>query len=423
VARKILHLFRNNLADPSTEVFDDFNAQDFARMELESSASSFESLRQENESVEHTAVEMPSVSPPHHSAHNFVLESQLPIEADDFLPAVEQSESNEPCDYLPELQELDSELDFDDYSDEYDVDVLFDSFPHEQPDDEAQNEDVELDFLADIDIDEIVDSHEEVDEQLSNDDERRLSRFERARDEANIIAMRWDLSEKEFIRLTDIFELNGWAACRIALEKQLMLGHSFNEIWLAHQLREVWRELQFTWSNGKGFTNNTADKYKLAKPFFDKRKAAIQLDKMLKQSGVDSDIVSLFRYKNPITHKAKTVYVRLAWTLALELIVLLKLNSFDDDYVLTFISQRYQQWLVDTEVYNFPVTFEIYMYAWLKTIKAEPSEGNLMLEGLTGQHELETALYDGETFNYLFGVKGGFKDSEVVIASGGWTDE
>ncbi len=52
----------------------------------------------------------------------------------------------------------------------------------------------------------------------------------------------FDLDKRQILVIAAIFEKNGWAACRVAVERELKQGTSIEELQLASELKELWLE-------------------------------------------------------------------------------------------------------------------------------------------------------------------------------------
>lgn len=121
---------------------------------------------------------------------------------------------------------LDEVYDSEDFFSEDEKKGSSDQVDHSEMYFDSDDEEYELSWADDI--------HVEVGGQLTQED--------RAWQVAMEVAGEYELDQVETESLAEIFISNGWAACRIAMERELSQGTSLEELLLAAEVKEVWEE-------------------------------------------------------------------------------------------------------------------------------------------------------------------------------------
>lgn len=70
----------------------------------------------------------------------------------------------------------------------------------------------------------------------------RITRSQRARQAAVVVAASYHLDKEGANLLTEIFEANGWGQARVAIENLLKIGTSLETLFLAKELKDIWLE-------------------------------------------------------------------------------------------------------------------------------------------------------------------------------------
>lgn len=78
--------------------------------------------------------------------------------------------------------------------------------------------------------------------ELDVDTDSELTKEERALQAAIDVGRHFDLDQSEIRMLAEIFEMNGWSACKVAVERELEDGKSVEELRLAADVKEIWQE-------------------------------------------------------------------------------------------------------------------------------------------------------------------------------------
>jgi hypothetical protein len=172
-------------------------------------------------------------------------------DAEDIQAAVEELEDLELDEYLYE-EEL-----------EEPSDELLDDFPaaEEAFDAESLVPETGLDFIeTDLDPDAseaadavdwalLLDAEDEFDPELTGllDDTEveiggQLTDEERALQMAAFLGEQCELDREEVELIAEIFTVNGWSACKTAILRELAEGTTVEELYLASQVKELWKE-------------------------------------------------------------------------------------------------------------------------------------------------------------------------------------
>ncbi|MCD9506159.1 hypothetical protein [Photobacterium phosphoreum] len=88
---------------------------------------------------------------------------------------------------------------------------------------------------------------EEEEEQFIDNDRHKLTRWERARQVAVEVIYSTNWSGKHLTFLTDIFFENGWGAVRVTMEKEIQIGTTIDELMLARDFKEIWKNCDRYW--------------------------------------------------------------------------------------------------------------------------------------------------------------------------------
>lgn len=293
----------------------------------------------------------------------------IPIQACDDVSVVADINSND----FEERYEQYSSMD-DLFIDEHFDDETEDSFHADWEDDKYEdnsNDDASLDFLSDIDLEEIIDVADSSFLGLLNENSDELVSFsQRAKQAANVVSQEFDLSKACFDKLSDIFLHNGWGACRVAIIKQLNSGRSIKEIWNAHEIREIWRSKQDIWQLGRTIPAKFDQLRVKKRKVFDARKRLLEIEKLL---NVGDELPTSNQKLNSVK-ETKVVKVKkqksntMAWTLALQLVDFLDIQSVDSDFVSEFFCYIHQGWLDLIKSYRNPIRFEIYLHHQLNEL-------------------------------------------------------
>jgi len=259
--------------------------------------------------------------------------------------------------------------------DEHFDDEAEDSFKGDWDDDNYEDNlnvhDTSLDFLTDIDLEEIIDISESSFLGLLNDNSDELVSFsQRAKQAANVVSQEFNLSKACFDKLSDIFLHNGWGPCRVAIIKQLDSGRSMNEIWNAHQIREIWRSKQDIWQLGRTIPAKFDQLRVKQRKALDARKGLLEIEKLLNCND-ELPTSSHIKYsvkENIVVKVKKKQSNTMAWTLALRLVDFLDIQTVDSDFVSEFFCYIHQDWLDLIKSYRNPIRFEIYLHHHLSEL-------------------------------------------------------
>ena len=262
--------------------------------------------------------------------------------------------------------------------DEHFDDETEDSFYADWEDDKNEGKSNEydtcLDFLSDIDLEDIIDVTDSSFLGLLNENFDELVSFsQRARQAANDVTQEFDLSKESFELLCDIFLQNGWGPCRIAIIKQLNYGRSIKEIWNAHEIREIWRSMQDVWQLGKTVPAKFDQLRIKQKKRIEARKNLLAIEKLItvsdvnyiKVKSISTQAINAVKVSALVNDK-KAIGNTMAWTLALRLVDFLDIQSVDSDFVSEFFCYLHQGWLDLIKGYRNPIRFEIYLHHQVK---------------------------------------------------------
>jgi hypothetical protein len=253
-------------------------------------------------------------------------------------------------------------------------DKHLDSHWEEDDTEDYSNElDDSLEFLVEADLGEIIDaSDSSFLGQLNANSDELVSVLQRAKQAANQVTQEFELPTKSFEWLCDIFMQNGWGPCRTAITKQLNDGRSIKEIWTAHQIREIWRDMQDTWALGNN--KNSAAKFDerrmKQKKLNNAREGLIELDRLIyaadflyyDERPAKKRLLRQLKSPNLATVKKSIPTNMMAWTLALRLVDFLDIQAVDSDFVTEFICYMHEGWLNQVKNYQWPIRFEMYLH-------------------------------------------------------------
>ncbi|MFT5700920.1 MAG: hypothetical protein ACI8ZB_003805 [Desulforhopalus sp.] len=166
-------------------------------------------------------------------------ESEIELELSDF--------AEEDHVLVEEIENQDSSIDFDQPSDVLDpetsssLDEIYESedfFAEEE-----KKNSFELDDHSEMYFDSDDDEYDLTwADGIHVDVGGKLTQEDRAWQVAMEVAGEYELDQVETESLAEIFISKGWSACRIAMERELSLGTSLEELRLAAEVKEVWEE-------------------------------------------------------------------------------------------------------------------------------------------------------------------------------------
>lgn len=104
-----------------------------------------------------------------------------------------------------------------------------------------------LSAFDDFDFDDDLDEEQPVSDEVNDGNRIKLTRWERAQQVAVEVIYSSNCSGKHLTFLTDVFYENGWGVARITIEKEIRSGTTFDELMLAWDFKEVWKNCDRYW--------------------------------------------------------------------------------------------------------------------------------------------------------------------------------
>ncbi|EPA8650685.1 hypothetical protein ACQ7RL_000090 [Photobacterium damselae] len=104
-----------------------------------------------------------------------------------------------------------------------------------------------LSAFDDFDFDDDLDGEQPVSDEADGSNRLKLTRWERAQQVAVEVIYSTNCSGKHLAFLTDVFYENGWGAAKITIEKEVRSGTTFDELMLAWDFKEVWKNCDRYW--------------------------------------------------------------------------------------------------------------------------------------------------------------------------------
>lgn len=190
-------------------------------------------------------------------------ESELLDETDEETPQETESEEDdldsEVDDDSIELTDIEDFGELESLDPERDYRLLRVSFPHQEEPDPFDFS-AFSDALDDLDPDEFDPSARRV-KPFEVDVDGGLSREDRASQIAEELGRRYGWSEDGIQVLAETFTKHGWSASRVAIEREILMGLTPDELRIALDIRDFWRENVDFAMSFSGFGNQTDWKY------------------------------------------------------------------------------------------------------------------------------------------------------------------
>lgn len=109
------------------------------------------------------------------------------------------------------------------------------------------SDDAFLSAFNEFDFDDDLDEEQPVIDEANDGDKLKLTRWERAQQVAVEVIYSTNWSGKYLAFLTDVFFENGWGAARVTIEKEIRSGTTIDELMLAQDFKEIWKNCDRYW--------------------------------------------------------------------------------------------------------------------------------------------------------------------------------
>lgn len=109
------------------------------------------------------------------------------------------------------------------------------------------SDDVFLSAFDDFDFDDDLNGELQISDEADDGNRPKLTRWERAQQVAVEVIYSTNWSGKHLAFLTDVFYENGWGAARTTIEKEIRSGTTIDELMLAWDFKEVWKNCDRYW--------------------------------------------------------------------------------------------------------------------------------------------------------------------------------